>query len=147
MNQWLPYLTDMHGSNSILHDYNLVGSYMCPLHKSTEEECIKNLEWCKISCYNLERMVDSLSWFVGGNEILYKTRTHQSGCAFCCGFEPLGYCCKIDVCVSAGYLRAKARYRYPHIDAFCRAKTPECSEFLDKVQAVSSGIYRERSHS
>ena len=34
---------------------------------------------------------------------------------------------------------AKALYRYPYINAFCRAKAPECSKFLDKVQAVPYG--------
>jgi len=31
---------------------------------------------------------------------------------------------------------AKALYKYPHVDEFCRRKAPECSEFLDKVLAV-----------
>ncbi len=31
---------------------------------------------------------------------------------------------------------AKALYKYPHIDAFCRRKAPECSEFLDRVRKV-----------
>lgn len=31
---------------------------------------------------------------------------------------------------------AKALYRYPHVAAFCRAKAPECSAFLDRVQAI-----------
>lgn len=31
---------------------------------------------------------------------------------------------------------AKALYRYPYIDAYCRAKAPECSSFLDKVRAI-----------
>lgn len=31
---------------------------------------------------------------------------------------------------------AKALYRHPYIDTFCRAKAPECSNFLDKVRAV-----------
>lgn len=34
---------------------------------------------------------------------------------------------------------AKALYRYPYIDAFCRAKAPECGRFLDKVRAVPCG--------
>ena len=40
-----------------------------------------------------------------------------------------------------GYITdmAKALYRYPYINAFCRAKAPECSKFLDKVQAVPYG--------
>ncbi|MBQ9134413.1 MAG: methyltransferase domain-containing protein [Clostridia bacterium] len=31
---------------------------------------------------------------------------------------------------------AKALYKYPHIDTFCRCKAPECSQFLDKVREV-----------
>lgn len=31
---------------------------------------------------------------------------------------------------------AKALYRYPYIDAFCRVKAPECSNFLNKVRAI-----------
>ena len=31
---------------------------------------------------------------------------------------------------------AKALYKYPHVAAFCRAKAPECSDFLDKVSAI-----------
>ncbi len=32
---------------------------------------------------------------------------------------------------------AKALHKYPHIYAFCRAKAPECGNFLDKVQSIS----------
>ena len=32
---------------------------------------------------------------------------------------------------------AKALYKYPYIDDFCRQKAPECSSFLDRVRAVS----------
>lgn len=31
---------------------------------------------------------------------------------------------------------AKALYRYPHVSEFCRAKAPECGNFLDRVCAI-----------
>ncbi len=38
---------------------------------------------------------------------------------------------------------AKALYRYPHIDSFCRCKAPECSDFLDKVRGISCGDWTD----
>lgn len=38
---------------------------------------------------------------------------------------------------------AKALYKYPHIDAFCRCKAPECGGFLDKVHEVSYGNWTD----
>lgn len=41
------------------------------------KECIKNLERCRIPCYHLERMVENLSWFVGGNETQIRELQHK----------------------------------------------------------------------
>lgn len=38
---------------------------------------------------------------------------------------------------------AKALYRYPYIDAYCRIKAPECSGFLDRVRMVGYGGWTE----